>query len=49
MADHYETMENELQLISERPSVKVRELNSEDKRKNLLNFTPRSGNFLDVN
>ncbi len=51
MADHYETMESEHQLLADRNPVRTREPVSEsalEKRKNISHYTSKGGEFLDV-
>jgi len=51
MADHYDTMESEHQLLADRDPIRTRELVSEsalEKRKNISHYTSKGGEFLDV-
>jgi len=51
MADHYETMEAEHQLLADRNPIRTREPVSEsalEKRKNMSHYTSKGGEFLDV-
>jgi len=50
MADHYETMEAEHQLLADRNPIRTREPVSEsalEKRKNMSHYTSKGGEFLD--
>lgn len=51
MADHYETMESEHQLLPDRNPIRTREPVSEsilEKRKNMSHYSSKGGEFLDV-
>ena len=53
MADHYETMEAEIQIAPpERPPLKARDLTSEnttEKKRHIFSANSKGGDFLDVN